>query len=301
MLAIRYTCMVSVFCFLAWACSAEPSGSVVANAGASGSEEADASDSGTIAGDGGQSVDGAVIPTEPRHRGFVNVQLMDYPPQSSGSISASFVKSGDQSSCTQTKSGSCTVLDCTGSGSTTVYASAGAMTAGTPSTTLSVPQSGYYSRTDSSSVPYGVGDNLNVHFTGAEVPAFDTTLHLPPRMLVTAPLPADREVTMRVPANQDFRLRWRAFSGALAEVRMTASLGANRSLSFLCSYDGALGSASIPATLMAQMRGARAGLSTMSLQESSKVVGAWDISLASRTMAMKADGAPYSVIVDVEP
>lgn len=250
--------------------------------------------------------DGAGTPTK---SGSVTISGWDYmassTPIQGGSASASFYgKVGGSSLCTQQTVGGCTVSQCgngTGNdGGGAAAASAGTIDVSGASKPLQlVPNGTTYDSATSQTKLLSGGEQLDVKASGAEVPAFDLKVTAPTYVTVTTPVfPTSGKLT--VDRSKALALAWSG--GTIGNV--TAVVGANSasgSVSVLCQFPAATGSASIPAAALGNLPSSptSASMAVQVTNGTTTVVGGWSLRADVWLIGRSESGGAASALVTI--
>jgi hypothetical protein len=134
------------------------------------------------------------------------------------------------------------------------------------------------------------GENLLVHATGAEVPAFDGQVTAPAEPTVSA-----LKQNAMVFRNHDFALSWTG--GGAGTLRLSLSTQQPMSSAgFDCVFPAGDGAGIIPTQALELLPAGYATLSLTALSESFVTAGAWQVQLDVTTGAVAADGTPVDTL-----
>lgn len=191
----------------------------------------------------------AAMPTRAGALLFQSYDAMNTPSTSTrgGVAAAELYASGAPCSTMQTI-GPCVLLDCTGAAPALV--SAGTITfAGAAEPVTLTPDAGNaYTRFMTSAAPlFAGGDSITVAASGADVPAFSTSLVMPGKTTITSPAkPTPQSPQLNINRTLDLTLQWTGSS--VGKVQIGLNDLARHTL--LCGFDASAGMGTIPSAAL---------------------------------------------------
>lgn len=234
--------------------------------------------------------------------GGVYLSSWDYTIQSTAvlgmSASAGFVSaySTGGSTCTTSKTGSCTVTQCPTGGSsdagTPPPASAGTISiTGGSKTVQLVPSGTTYTAQSAQQKFWNGGETIEAKSTGAEVPAFDIKATAPAYVTVTAPTFPASPGKVTVNRAQALGVAWNGGGAGDVSVGITATT-ASASTSIACTFPASGGSGSVPSSVLTSLPSSptTATISITTSNVTETVVSGWALRLTLMTLSKSANG-----------
>jgi len=211
------------------------------------------------------------------------------PPESSHAT-AQFDDGLDAGACTITRVGACEIRLCPAVG---VNADSGVITVGggAQPATLSYA-GGNYSFASFAGLNWPVGGAIPVSATGATVPAWSVTLHMPDTATMTAP-PAS---TTTVSRGSDLAFAW---TGGTQLVAVVVASFDNTAPAITCRFPAGAGSGTVPASVLAVLPTGSGYMTANVVDHQVVTVGGWNIAAVAAVPALDALGTHYTVNVTI--
>ena len=248
--------------------------------------------------DGGGGGGGGTDSALPLHRGYVSIQsydAMNVPnmPTVGGYASAGFFKSDGYCTTLETI-GPCEVASCTTT-TPTGATSAGTitMTGGLQPVTLAPSADKTYAQLMTMTKLFDGGETITFAATGADVPAFTTTLTMPGKATITAPAePPANSPYLLVPRSQDFAVSWSGGGGSgLLQVALDSSSADER---LFCRFSVSARAGTIPAAALAKLPAGMGGFAMASIAEGEHLSGGWVVDVSGYFNAVWPDSSIVS-------
>jgi hypothetical protein len=187
-------------------------------------------------------------------------------------VFANFDAAAGSRCATQTIAPSCYAIDCTGSDPAPTALASGALElydGANVVLTSSPDANGVYTTANSSSMTWNAGDAIGIRSAGAAaLPMFDVALTAPPTITLTSPfvdggaVPLDRTQPLSVTWTGSAPKVIVAASQVPTGTGSTTLLGSTR---FICEFDGASGSATVPAAAIAVLSASFTGTTSLNI------------------------------------
>lgn len=203
---------------------------------------------------------------------------------------------GSSSSCTITKEGNCSAVECMigdAGAVTPAYLKAGAVTVdvnnGAKLVTLVQAPQGYYSATAMESLFVG-GEPLVMKTTGDAMGAPATTLSVtaPAKITLTAPA-LQLNMKLAVSRSAPLQIAWTGGTIGKAFIVLSSSSG-GRSAVASCTFDESAGSGTIPASMTSKLPAGTGSFAAYGYGTTESVVGEWGFIFTAQYLAVLPSG-----------
>jgi hypothetical protein len=233
----------------------------------------------------------------------------------SHSLSAGFARdTGMASPCTVTEAAPCTITECVtappmdagvsdagmGDASTPTIPHAGQInvSGGMVDLMITPGMDGTYPPATGTGLVYSGGETLNVTAAGDEVPAFAQSVTAPNTVTVSSPSVAAG--TIAIDRAMDLAVTWTDGAAGEVIVRLTGfempMSGGTRSVSLACTFDGAGGTGTVPASALGNLPGGGAsGSFSVETSASTEVMASgWLVTISASSIARGDTGGAAS-------
>jgi hypothetical protein len=225
-----------------------------------------------------------------------------------------FGKSGDQSGCTSTTVGSCTLTDCSASTAPApTYLAAGTISVtGAFQMPLQAGKDNSYSaESDTQALWDGKTDDqaISVSVQGAgEVPSFSTSVAAPDEIVLSSPaltaasFQPDGTTNLVIDRSTDLPLKWTGGENETFTVSVynAPANGQSPTVTISCVLPPAQKQATIPSQLLAQLQPGAAVLGTDVTNWQALDVNDWYMSVGASSTAFTSDGIGYQAQVQLK-